>query len=247
MSVAVRDVDPLDELRDRANSEHRLAVAAATDLLQHAIAAGNALNEARELIPFGGWMKWVEREFEGSVSNANFYRRLALNAALVVNSGVRTLREAERYLVEHADVTTSTPRTGSIVRRRREEILKLRSEGKTVEEVGAIVGVSRATVYNLSRKDWQRFARRRHQTRKLANRALKREQRDKAAKKIGGDVAEAYSLIRRTAQTLEKAQATIGSRESREHLTRALNSLYRCEDEVARAIRVANDSGAKAR
>lgn len=238
MIVQDSEVDAtLENLRDRANEEHRLTLEAAKDMITHAITAGEILNEIRERIPWGEWMEWVEREFSGSVSNANFYRRLALNASLVRTSGVRTLREAERYLVEHAALTTSTPRTGSIVKERRREIITLRQAGKPVEEVAAIVGVSVPTVYNLSRKDWQRRNRRHNLIQKQARQALKREQRERQAKKIGGNLGEAYSLLRRTAQVLQNALDQATTKPEREHLGRALDRLHKSEDELGQAIR----------
>ncbi len=238
----LEDGPNLDSLRDTANNEHQLVVTAAGEMIQHALVAGHALIQARELVPYGQWMQWVEHEFVGSVSNANFYRRLAMNEALVLQSGTRTLREANRFLTEHAEITTPMPRTGSLVEQRRQEILDLKQTGIKCDEIASIMGVSTGTVYNLARKDWKRVNRQRNASRKQATRALKRQERDRAASKVGGDMSEAYALVRKTALTLQRAVEGASNKQAREHLGRALDRLYRCEDEISRAIREADST-----
>jgi hypothetical protein len=56
----------LTEFAGRANNEHRLALAAGQSMVEHAISAGEALEAARALIPYGGWMNWLAANFEGS-------------------------------------------------------------------------------------------------------------------------------------------------------------------------------------
>jgi Protein of unknown function (DUF3102) len=51
--------DPLGELAARVREEHRAVQASASSMLQHAIAAGQALTEAKALLIHGQWLPWL--------------------------------------------------------------------------------------------------------------------------------------------------------------------------------------------
>ena len=67
----------LDLLAKIANRSHRWAVATASAAMAHVVAAGNALIHARELCDKGGWLRWLRKNFDGSVRTAQRYMRVA--------------------------------------------------------------------------------------------------------------------------------------------------------------------------
>ena len=60
-----------------ANLSHRWAAAAAGAAIAHTVAAGHALVQARELCEEGGWLRWLRKNFEGSIRTAQRYVRVA--------------------------------------------------------------------------------------------------------------------------------------------------------------------------
>lgn len=67
----------LRTLAKAANFSHRWATASAGAAVAHVLAAGNALAQARDLCDDGEWMRWVRRNFHGSLRTAQRYIRLA--------------------------------------------------------------------------------------------------------------------------------------------------------------------------
>jgi ParB family chromosome partitioning protein len=84
------DVQPrqlsLDDLAAVANGEHRRCEAAIGSALQHAIASGQALIEAKARLKHGEWLPWLAEHFEGSARIARAYMMVALNWQRVANS-----------------------------------------------------------------------------------------------------------------------------------------------------------------
>jgi Meiotically up-regulated gene 113/Protein of unknown function (DUF3102) len=64
-------------LAKSANQSHRWAVRAAGTAMAHVVAAGHALVQARDLCEEGGWLRWLRKNFEGSVRTAQRYMRVA--------------------------------------------------------------------------------------------------------------------------------------------------------------------------
>lgn len=94
MSVAVlRDAEPtrLEKLANAANHEHDLCFKAAMSMLYHGIAAGEALIEAKSLIPRGQWMRWL-------AENVTFSQTTAASFMLVARH--------KDHLLSCQDVTT---------------------------------------------------------------------------------------------------------------------------------------------
>ena len=67
----------LEQLSDRIRTEHVAVGHAARNMLAHAMAAGDALIEARQQIAPGGWENWVERECDLKVRTSERYVQLA--------------------------------------------------------------------------------------------------------------------------------------------------------------------------
>jgi hypothetical protein len=57
-------------------------------------------------------------------------------------------------------------------------------------------------------------------------------------RKVGGSVAESYSLIRKTLQALDRAHGDATDREMRAALSAATAKLHSAEDEIVRALGV---------
>lgn len=72
--------ETLEQLAQRANVAHMRAVETAQDAVQHAIAAGQALLEAKKRCRPGTWYVWVTEHFRGSIRTAQGYMRLAVHA-----------------------------------------------------------------------------------------------------------------------------------------------------------------------
>lgn len=84
----------LFELADIANREHRLAFDSFVGVVEHAIRAGEALNEAKSLLQHGEWLPWLADNFKGHENTARNYMRLAANPQHVVDLAGMSLRKA---------------------------------------------------------------------------------------------------------------------------------------------------------
>lgn len=67
----------LDRLAKVANTELSRAHEAGKSMLEHAVKCGQALREAKDQLEHGQWIPWVAEHFEGSLSTAEHYMRLA--------------------------------------------------------------------------------------------------------------------------------------------------------------------------
>ena len=74
--IETLQTSPLTTLAQRANEAHRKGQEAATAALEHYYEAGKFLTEAKEHVPHGGWLMWLEANFEGGRSSAANYMRL---------------------------------------------------------------------------------------------------------------------------------------------------------------------------
>lgn len=247
MSTAIAEVvtEPtLAELAETANQEHEAVCAAVAAAFEHAIAVGEALAAAKRIVPWGEWAHWIDDCFEGSRVWADHYIRIAHYSDELRGLGVETIAEAERFVRGLPAVTIrktlglSGPRGAS--REVLEEAQRLRDSGASGPEIAALLGCSSTTVYkwlNPAFHDRQRLASK-HRKAKLAEEAKRtqRTQRDEAARKIGGSVAESYSQIRKTLQALDRAHADQTDREIRAALGAATAKLHSAEDEIVRAL-----------
>jgi hypothetical protein len=71
------EIERLDTLAARINAEHRACETAVNAALEHALAAGDLLLEAKSKCPHGTWQGWLEENFDGSVRTAQAYMRVA--------------------------------------------------------------------------------------------------------------------------------------------------------------------------
>jgi DNA-binding Xre family transcriptional regulator len=74
--MAKHSENKLDDLAQRINEEHRKVEVAMGNALKHARRAGKLLVEAKEGMPHGEWLGWLEANFEGSERVAQMYMRV---------------------------------------------------------------------------------------------------------------------------------------------------------------------------
>lgn len=104
-----RPPDRLAELAEIAGAEHARAGALASKALEHAIRCGEAITEARGLLPVTEWKGWLERTVGIGHSHALLYQRLAQNADQLREAGVPSVNKARRYLQEHGLIADVAP------------------------------------------------------------------------------------------------------------------------------------------
>jgi hypothetical protein len=98
----------LDALAATANVEHH-AYETTQAALAHAIAAGDALRKAKELVgQHGTWLAWVREHCDFTERTAQRYMRLAANATRVSDLG--TVREALATLADPSAPGLDAPR-----------------------------------------------------------------------------------------------------------------------------------------
>lgn len=109
---------------------------------------------------------------------------------------------------------------------------------ETAAALAEVLGVDQAKL-PLARRHLNTLAMKRAQTRKrAANAALREKERAKAAKRHGGNIAEAFSLLRKCAQVLDPAEHDFSTREAKEHVRHAYAYLTKAEYEIAQALGV---------
>lgn len=239
--VSVVDGPTLGELATKANEEHDLAREAAYSALQHAIRSGEALIAAKERVELGGWERWLSENFHATYRTAFIYQRIAQYQDRIPENV--TISKADEMLVGLSLLNKADPGVPKYPVEMREEAVKLIAEGRTQSDVADLLNVSQSFVShwagnaNIAAKHRKMRAQRAREMRKRREAAaLKQFERDKAVKRAGGGPAEAYSLLRKAAQTLDRAQEDTKDREQRTHLKEALSRLYLAEDQIVKAL-----------
>lgn len=70
-----------EELMSAINSEHQQALGAARNTVEHALRCGELLVEAKTLVPYGTWVRWLGENTELSEWTAMAYMKLARGEA----------------------------------------------------------------------------------------------------------------------------------------------------------------------
>jgi len=99
----------LADLSARIRVEHRATSAALKSSVEHAMAAGDLLLEAKALVPHGQWLPWLAEHCEMSERTAQLYMRTAKNREAVElqmrnTDADLTLNEAAALLFLTSDV-----------------------------------------------------------------------------------------------------------------------------------------------
>lgn len=89
----------LEQIAHRANQAHALAMVSTRNAVQHALTAGQALLQAKELCPKGSWGKWLADHFDGSERTAQAYMRVATHRHQLGGDPLRAA-EASRRAIE---------------------------------------------------------------------------------------------------------------------------------------------------
>lgn len=224
----------LDALAEKVAREHSLVVEAGWSMVDHAIAAGEALLAAKRMVPSGRWEWWLEHSFDGvgvTPQTLRSYMRLARHAEVVREANPRTLQAAARLLRGSSDSRVD----GTLIARAK----RMRADGQSYRVIGEALGVSEATVRRyVDRRRAEQQARYHRDRTHAARRALRRAERDADAKRAGGSVAHAYAHLRRTLESLERAIHAERDAEAKAAMHTAMNSLYNAEDSLNKAIRV---------
>lgn len=236
-------VRSLAELAAEAQNEYDAGMGAALDALQHWIRAGDALRAAKQQVIPGSWLKWLDDNFRGQRSKAQKLIRFATYKDLIAAEGITSVDVASRYLRGLPDATPRgihRPENDLL----RAEVSRLIQGGMTHRAVGELLGVSRYTIYRWQDPERARRVGREYMAkRRAAERATRIEgqsaRQDAAVRRIGGSVADAYSMIRKTAQVVDRACGDADNREVRAALSAALTKLHHAEDEIVRALGIA--------
>ena len=234
----------LDELAARANAEHELVVKAGEAMIEHAIRAGEALLEAQAQLPWGQWEPWLDEHFNQSRVNAAIYMRIARYRDFVIESGITSIRSARRLLSEHCDSEAQEPPRHPQHLRLEVEACRLHKSGMPKKHIAELLDVrpEQVTYWTNPAAYRKRIEgnRRRKRRAQEARRALERQRRDAAVKKIGGSAAEMYSLIRKALQEGETAEAQVEGRDHRLAMREAISALHKAEDEIVIALGIAH-------
>lgn len=224
----------LDELAADFRREHDSALASAVQVVEHAIRAGEVLIEAKEQVPRGQWIAWLEANIlrDGcKLSTATAYMRFARHQDELRRVQPATFQGAVRLLRGEADARLDPME--------RDEVRRLRRAGKTYKEVSKQLGISMPKVWRLANPESYEASKRKSRRLSIAGqRAERQRDRDKLMRTTGGAVADAYSLLRKSLQRVEAAHEETTDPEVRRHLASAMDRLHHAEDQIVRAVRL---------
>lgn len=225
----------LEQLADEINCELDQVARTSRLSLTHAIAAGEAILEARRHFKRGEWTSWSRENLQCSVGTAWRYQRLAQHRDLLPDNVV-SIEAADLYIRRQGLTADQGPRR---IEELRVVIADLREGGLTNAEIGARVGLSAGRVSALAAPDGARIdevMRARATRARMARAALRREERGKAIKKLGGTVAQCYSSLRQAADLFGRSAEATEDRDVRFALNSALAKLHAAEDELIKAL-----------
>lgn len=204
--------ESLSELTQRANREHGLAEQALGQALDHVIKAGEALSEVRRNYEhqFKGWEKWVEENFDGGRTVASFYMRIFEYRDIV--EGLPNVRQAMQRL--KGMPALRPPGYRGYSEEVREEARTLSANGMNHAEIARLLGVSPITIKNWLDPEALKRHRKRVAERSRKQREERRKQKQEAAqraaerdaRRVGGALAEAYSLVHKLEAPLVRAE-----------------------------------------
>lgn len=233
----------LDELSEAASAEYKATQSALVGALERYVKFGNVLLEARGRVPDGEWLQWCAK-VGAPQATVNHAMRVAYYADRLpsemwdVSGGVgrkqgNVTHAALAYLRGLPDIhpkgrTGPDPKMVAEARR-------LLHSGAKVAEVAEMFGVHKSTIRDwmdpqAARASREAKARRKKQRRQVAaaaRRQMEREERDRLAKTHGGELSEAYSLIRRALAQIDRARAA----------DEAILHLHRAEAAIVAAMR----------
>lgn len=234
--------ETLSELLGRANREHGLVEEALGQALDHVIKCGEALSVVRRDYSdrFKGWEAWAEENFAGGHTVASYYMRIYEHRDLVrdlpnVTQAMKRLRGMPAL---------RPPGYRGYSEEVREEARALAGSGMSHSEIARMIGVTRDTITNWV--DPEALRRHRERTRKwhAERRAEQRQKKveaaeraaEREARRVGGALAEAYSLAHRLEAPLALAERQATDPEVKQELANAISLQHRVLYSVLRAL-----------
>lgn len=227
MLVAARP--SLVELAETARREDDLALGAARDAVAHAIAAGQALLDARDQLSHGDWHKWLGENWDRSLNRAQSYMRVARHRALVEADQPPTIRAAMQMLVG-----TTDNRIDPLMKA---EAQRLRDAGRTWDEIASELGRSVSAIRRyIDPRAAGHAARSAAKRSKAAQREARQEERSAQVNRAGNPrISHVYSLVRKSQDVLREAADEERNTQSRQLIRSALSSLVNVEDKLVAA------------
>lgn len=218
----------LSDLTERANQEHGFVEEALGQALDHVIKSGEALSEVRRIYAHQfhmGWRKWIEDNFNGGHVVASYYIRIYEYRDLV--DGLPNVNQAMQRLQGMPAV--HQPGYRGYSEEIREEARTLHANGVSQAEISRILGVNPTTIKTwidpkelarqrkrIAEDSKRRQAEKMRKKKEAAQRAAERD-----AKRVGGALAEAYSLVHKLEAPLARAEQAATDPEVKEKLAEA--------------------------
>lgn len=224
----------LADLTTIVKREHEACQAAVETTLDHAIRAGEVLSRIRDILkPRGEWQRWIEEEFPRDRSTAYTYLRIYQHQGKLPPR-VGRVTEADMLLRGLPDIDGGPPRK-RITDDRKDEARELRDQGRSYKEIAKALGVSVSTVYN-----WFNDHQGKHQREARAALKQSRQQKkiNKAVRKHGGAIAEAYAMAERMQDVIAQAHTEAKEPQARRSLQRATEYHHAMRDFIVKALGV---------
>jgi transposase len=225
--------DGLVQLARQANHEHRLAAASAAEFIEHVVRCGEALLAARAQVERRHWHRWLDQNFEATTTTANLYCRIAAYRDQLPPD-VTSATDAKVLLRGLPAVAGDPHAYGDELRN---EALRLRRQGRSLNEIAQTLDVGKATVHwwvNPERRKAQ--ARRSRAARKALQRLEGETEVRRAAKRAGGAIAETYAAAERMQDLIGQAHVQATDPEARRALSEAGVHYRRMRDLIVRAL-----------
>ncbi len=235
----------IETLARIANEENRLvegAIASAlenfSEGLQHAMRCGEILVTLQERVNTSTWAQWVEENLTFKPKTAVAYVRVYTYRAHLPSPQM-TLGAALAHLRGLPPTGLRRGRPSTYPDEVRDEAIRLRSEGRTLDEIAEVLDVRRATVdYWTSakaRKRQQGYARRYNRETTAARQARRRAESVAAA---GGSIQKSYDLVRKLTRELDAALGNATDTDMKNALRASYSAATRCEAEILRALKI---------
>lgn len=223
----------LENLAQTVQREHDAGSEAAATAVDHFIAAGEALNEAKKLLNRGEWTPWMLENFPDiSITTLNTYMRVARFKHEIIEAAPPDLKSAGRI----ARDSRIQIRRVSWDKVDRQAIKDLHQNGRTIRQICEILEVPYNQVHTTVHPEQEKVRRAKASSRtKAGRRALARQERDAEVKKHGGDLSLAYSHVRKALQLLEGVE--LKSSLAKRSISDAMHKLYFAEDKIGQAVK----------
>lgn len=236
----------LAELAAELNREHHLVGEALSHAMTHAVRAGAILNQAREQIGQSGqWFNWLRENFDGSRDLAQYYLRIYEYQDLV--KGCPSVHQAMKRLTGMPPIRLSSGVTGKNRRHTKEtkeEVRTLFTNGMTRKEIAELTGIPEITigrwvdpeVYRRYQERNRIYQRKLRQEQKKKREEAKQRAAERDARRVGGSLAESYSLIHKLENPLALASRNASDPEIERLLNSAIYHQHKALDAIVEAL-----------